>query len=303
MSRCFSVQAVDGTSLRAWTNDGDGPPVLISNGMGSVPAAWPEIIDRRSGFRVLTWSYRGLSGSARPTDPGAIRVTDHAADLCAVMDAAGIDRALIVSWSIGVNVAFEFARQRPDRVAGILAVAGVPGDNLGSMYGAAGLPRSLREQTGALSAQLLTVTGPWFSFLVGGQPSLAGEPSGRSSAGTSALDPPPPDPAAPAGPLAAVLREFAHHDWQWYRRLVLAAGQHRPTDLSTVRCPVTLLGGRHDVIVSSRDMVAAARSIPEARVAVLAGSHLLPLQYPRLMLDELRLLAERADGAARTGSP
>ena len=60
------MRGADGTRLRAWCNDGDGAPVLLCNGLGAPPAAWPRIVGRDSGFRVVTWSHRGLAGSERP---------------------------------------------------------------------------------------------------------------------------------------------------------------------------------------------------------------------------------------------
>ena len=66
-------------------------------------------------------------------------------------------------------------------------------------------------------------------------------------------------------------------------------------DVSAARCPVSLIGGRLDMIVSSDDMAAVGRTLPEAKVTLLSdGTHQVPLQYPDLMLDELRQLADRA---------
>ena len=43
------------------------------------------------------------------------------------MDSYGVDRAVVIEWSAGVNVAFEAAVRQPQRIAGVLAVGGVPG--------------------------------------------------------------------------------------------------------------------------------------------------------------------------------
>ena len=118
------VTSPDGTRLRAWRT-GAGPHVVLSNGLGAPADAWPGLVTPDSGFDVLSWDHRGLGGSSRPADPARIRVEDHAEDLVAVMDAAGVERALLVGWSLGVGVAFEVALALPERVAGVLAVAGV----------------------------------------------------------------------------------------------------------------------------------------------------------------------------------
>lgn len=283
------VAATDGTLLQTWSNKGEGLPLVISNGLGTPPSAWPTIARPDSGFRVVTWSQRGLGGSERPRDPAAIKIEDHAADLEVVMDKAGMDRALLLGWSVGVNIAFEFAERHPERVAGILGVAGVPGGSLRAMYGSVGLPAPLREPVGTLSAYLLRHAGPLVSTLAGLIP-MSHHPLSPSGLGVVVRE------AQHADSVLAVLRTFAAHDWPWYSRLVLAAGKHQPMDVSKVRCPVTLLAGRHDSITASEDIVAAAKRMPDARVRVLsAGTHFLPLQYPDEMLAELGSLARRSD--------
>ena len=122
-----SVTSVDGTRLRAWDNDGHGVPVLISNGLDTPHHAWPDINRRTDTYRVMTWDHRGLGGSERPSDESRISISDHTDDLFAVMDSYGVDRAVAIGWSAGVNVAFEAAVRQPQRIAGVLAVGGVPG--------------------------------------------------------------------------------------------------------------------------------------------------------------------------------
>jgi 3-oxoadipate enol-lactonase len=123
----FDVRSSDGTTLRGWSSDGDGLPLLISNGLGTIPQAWPALIAPDSGYAAVTWYQRGTFGSQRPADPERIRVRDHVDDAVALLDARGIDRALVACWSVGVNVGFELTSRHPERVAGLLAVAGVPG--------------------------------------------------------------------------------------------------------------------------------------------------------------------------------
>ena len=42
--RFYDVRSADGTRLRAWTNDAEGPPVLLCNGLGTNPYAWPALL-------------------------------------------------------------------------------------------------------------------------------------------------------------------------------------------------------------------------------------------------------------------
>ncbi|WP_448639258.1 alpha/beta fold hydrolase [Geodermatophilus sp. URMC 63] len=286
------MRAADGTRLRAWTNDGDGVPLLLCNGLGAPPAAWPGLVGRDSGFRVVTWSYRGLSGSERPADRDRVRVEDHADDARAVLDAFGLSSATVVGWSLGVNVAFELALEDPARVRSLLAVAGVPGGSFSAVFAPYGVPRRLRAPAGRLSSRLLPAVGPLLPVLVA---SLPPWPELLTPAGVTG-------PAREAGHPAAlyqVLHEFSRHDWRWYRHLALAVAEHAPLDVGPVRCPVTFVAGRYDSLVDLADVRMAARAVPGARLRTLAGTHFVPLQYPGVMRAELRALVARE---ARGGS-
>jgi len=161
----FDFPSKDGTRIRGWRNrdDGVGTPVVISNGLGTPPTAWPALVRGDSGFRTMSWYYRGTGGSQRPADESRIRVEDHMTDLEALMDHEGVERALLVCWSIGVNIAFEFAEEHPERVAGLLAVAGVPGGTFHAMGGLLRIPRRVRHPLFVAGAKLLSAAGPALS--------------------------------------------------------------------------------------------------------------------------------------------
>lgn len=286
-----TVRGADGTRLRAWSNGGNGVPVLLCNGLGAPAAAWPGITGRDSGFRVVTWAYRGLSGSERPADRGRVRVEDHADDARAVLDAYDLPSATVVGWSLGVNVAFELALEQRSRVRSLLAVAGVPGGSFSAMFAPYGVPRRLRAPVGRWSSRLLPVFGPLLPVVVASLPPWHEllTPAGVAGPAREATHP---------GALHRVLQEFSRHDWRWYRHLALAVAEHAPLDVASVRCPVTFVAGRHDTLVDLADVRAAARSVPGARLRTLAGTHFVPLQYPEVMREELLSLVER-EGLSR----
>jgi pimeloyl-ACP methyl ester carboxylesterase len=278
----------DGTWIRTWDNQVAGYPVVISNGMGAPPSAWPLLAEPGCGVHAVSWYHRGLDASERPEDLDRVTVEDHAADLEAVMDAAGMDRALLVGWSVGVNVAFAFARRHPERVAGILAVGGVAGDPFRILFGPSGVQRELREPLGRLGAWGLRWVGPPVAaaasmlppFLDSAQ-TLVSLVGFRVSPGLRAT--------------GAVAREFATHPWTWYSRLVLAAGEQQPMDTGFATFPVTIVGGVLDNLADVDDLRRAARHLPDARFVSLLGGHFLPLQYPGRLHRELLDLAERSD--------
>jgi 3-oxoadipate enol-lactonase len=281
------VRSADGTQLRAWCNDGVGAPVLICNGLGTPPEAWPHITARDGGYRVVTWYQRGLGGSERPADPSRVRVEDHAADARAVLDAFGLAPATVLGWSLGVNVAFELALEEPARVRGVLAVAGVPGGSFSALFATLGVPRRLRPRAGRIGSRALPIVGPLLPLVVASLPPWYDLWSPAAIRG-------PAQEAAHPGALRAVLHEFSRHDWNWYRHLALAVAEHAPLDVTAVRCPVTFVAGRYDSLVDVREVRKAARTVPGARLRELPGTHFLPLQYPRVMLEELSRLTAAA---------
>jgi 3-oxoadipate enol-lactonase len=282
-----TVKSPDGTLLSAWTNDGSGVPVVLSNGLGTPAEVWPEINRQTDRYRIVSWDHRGLGGSERPADETHISVEYHADDLIAVMEAYDMDRAIVIGWSVGVNVAFVVARRDPHRVAGVLAVAGVPGGSFSALFHP--MPSALRPRAGRISAHLLRYVGPIVSRLADGFPA---SPSGLfdvrslSAIGLDAVHP---------NTLLQALRTFAGHDWTWYSRLAKATGDHESMDLEFVEVPVTFVSGKWDSITSAESMRAASTQVDGSRYVELAGTHFVPLQFPSAMSSELRKLIERSE--------
>ena len=288
MPTSFDFASADGTCIRGWRGDGDGLPLVISNGLGTIPQAWPGLVSPDSGYRTVTWYYRGTFGSERPDDPRRIRVEDHVEDMVALMDAEGIDRALVAAWSIGVNIGFEFAQRHPDRVAGLMAVAGVPGGTFGTMGGPWHIPRRLRKPFAVGAARLLRTAGPVLTPVANAIP--VNDRVAWLIAHSGFMT-----PAAKPEVLTPMLSEFLRQDWQWYMDLAVAAAEHDTMDLSFVQCPTTLVAGRSDVLTSMHDVVDTAAKIPHAQITVLPGSHFLPIEYPALITAALDELARRTD--------
>jgi pimeloyl-ACP methyl ester carboxylesterase len=282
----FDATSADGTVVRGWDSEQPGVPLVVSNGLGSVPSAWPALLAESSGYRTLTWYHRGTFATPRPADPSHVRVQDHVDDLLAVMDARGVERAVVASWSIGVNVAFEAARLHPDRVAGLLAVAGVPGGTFATMGGPLGIPRPLRAPVGTRVAKLTRLAGPVLSRLTPLVPVDARTAWLLSHSGFML-------PGARSEHLVPMLREFLQQDWGWYMTLAVGAAEHPAMDTSFLACPITFVAGRSDVLTSVHDVVEAAGRIPSAEVVVLPGSHFLTLEHPEQVHAALDALVAR----------
>ena len=98
---------------------GDGPTVVLLH--SSVcdrrmwDPQWDLLID--AGFRVIRPDFRGFGETPAPTSG-----YDEASDIRDLIDAHGIERAVVVGSSFGGRAAQEFASRWPLRVTGLLLV-------------------------------------------------------------------------------------------------------------------------------------------------------------------------------------
>jgi pimeloyl-ACP methyl ester carboxylesterase len=116
---------VDVPDGRLWTETtGVGPNVVLVH-----PGLWdartwdpqvPVLVD--AGYRVTRYDLRGYGRSSRLTGEPYSNVRD----LVAVLDAAGIERAVVVGCSMGGEVALDVTLAHPERVAGLVVAASVP---------------------------------------------------------------------------------------------------------------------------------------------------------------------------------
>lgn len=72
--------------------------------------------------RVVTFDGRGNGRSDRPVGPDAYSVREFVADAIGVLDAAGIERAVVAGFSCGGVWGTMLAADHPDRVLGLIAI-------------------------------------------------------------------------------------------------------------------------------------------------------------------------------------
>lgn len=109
-------------TVRVW---GDGPrTVLALHGITANHLAWRAVADRiPPGIRVVAPDLRGRGDS---TAPGPYGMAAHAADGIAVLDALGVDTAVVAGHSMGGFVALVLADLFPARVSRLVLVDGGP---------------------------------------------------------------------------------------------------------------------------------------------------------------------------------
>lgn len=97
-------------------------PVLAVHGVTSMHPAWMWVAAELPGRRVVAPDLRGRGHSNAL--PGPFGMQSHADDLVAVLDDAGVGRAVVVGHSMGAFVAATLVDLHPDRVAGLVLVDG-----------------------------------------------------------------------------------------------------------------------------------------------------------------------------------
>jgi pimeloyl-ACP methyl ester carboxylesterase len=282
------VLSDDGTVIRAWTNDPqgvvDGPTVVLCNGLGTSAYAWPALLRPDCGVRVVSWNHRGTGGSDRPADPSHVEIEHFVEDGLSVMDHFGIDHAVLMGWSMGVNTMFEMAVRHPERVRGLFAVAGVPGDTFASMLGPLRLPHAVARLLTVNLARALRLGG-WALTPVASR--LPVGPRAIGLLGRTGFMFRVPDPA-----LAAVaVSEFLTTPIGWYMQLALSTSRHARVPLSRVSVPCAFVAGTYDILAGARDMATAAERCRDATYDELRGSHFIQMEQPeqvhRLLVDFL----------------
>jgi pimeloyl-ACP methyl ester carboxylesterase len=282
----------DGTRLRAWTNDPmgriDGPTVLLCNGLGVGPWTWPALLHADCGVRVVSWNHRGTGGSARPQDPTRVGIGEFVEDALSVMDHFGVDRAVVMGWSMGVNTAFELVLRHPERVTGIFGVAGVPGDTFATMLGPLRLPHGVARNLTVGLSRLMLAAGRALSPVTTRLPVGSRTVTALTHSGFML---PTPDNEL----TARAVREFLAIPLEWYFHLALRSSEHARVSLSRVKVPVMLVAATYDVLAGARDMRTAADRLEDATYVELRASHFVQMERPDEVHDLLlTFLAEVA---------
>jgi pimeloyl-ACP methyl ester carboxylesterase len=109
------VRAGDGTSLQHEVL-GAGEPMLFLHGGFAGRDTFARQHPLAERFRLVLCDLRGHNGAEALLPPEYGFETTEAADLIAVLDAEGIERASLVGHSSGGAVAFAFTRRHPERV-------------------------------------------------------------------------------------------------------------------------------------------------------------------------------------------
>ncbi|MDF2979130.1 MAG: putative hydrolase [Actinomycetospora sp.] len=103
---------------------GEGPAVVLLHGFPDRATMWRAQIEAlvAAGYRVIAPDLRGFGDSDRPEDVASYRIRHAVADVLALLDAGGVERAAVVGHDFGSVVGWALA-MRSDRVTRYAALA------------------------------------------------------------------------------------------------------------------------------------------------------------------------------------
>ena len=265
--------------------------LLLANGPGGRHYSWTPLLDALwERYRLVTWDYRGLFGSGTPATARQLALTHHVDDALAVCAAEGIERCVVVGWSMGVQVGLDLAATRPALVGGLILVNGTYGHALSSgfqplfpvpllpkrIHAAIDFMRRTPGSAGVLARVVRAIEAPTLALLA-------------LTAGRRAVA------------LAPLLRRYFDDvlgdDFENFLRLFQELDAHSVYHLlPEIRAPALVVSGLLDMLTPARQSREIAARLPDAEHLALArASHFALLERPELVVPAVqRFLDARA---------
>ncbi|UQA54869.1 alpha/beta fold hydrolase [Polyangium aurulentum] len=252
------------------------PVVVLANGLGGHHKAWWGQIEHLEGrYRLITWDYRGLYASGRPSPDTAAgyAIPHHARDLFAILQAEGVERAGLVGWSMGVQVVLEAYRMNPDLASSLVLLNGTYGrplDTLIPLPGVKSVMPSLVElcrRAHAIATQLTR--------------KAAGMPEALAWLKAAGMMSETFDDAV----FAELVHGFGGLDMEAFFHNLRALGEHDASAvLDTVRVPTLVVAGDRDALTSPALAQKIAERVPGAELLVVrGGTHYTAVEFPELV--------------------
>ena len=250
-------------------SSGSPGPVLLLHGQPGAARDWDRVTANLANVapraRPIAIDRPGWDGASPPRD-----LAGNAEAAIAALDAASIERAVVVGHSFGGAVACQVAVDHPDRVASLVLVA--PAANTASLYP---LDRLLA----------MPVLGDLGSLVVVGAPALAlrTRPTrGLIARGLGLSD----DHLRAVGYAfgrRTALRAFTVEQRSMIRDLPALEGR-----LGSIAAPTTVMIGTRDVVVPVDSARRLADTIPDAElIEIPQAGHLLPLRHAGEVADAI----------------
>lgn len=254
---------------------GTGLPVVLLHAFPLSSAMW---LAQREGLaracRVITPDLRGFGGSRLGDDEPSLDLM--ADDVARVLDAEGVERAVIGGLSMGGYVTMAFCRRHPDRVLGVILAATKASPDTDAARG--NRERVAREVLADGSDVLVREV----------LPGLTGPTTRQRRAMVS-------------GRVKGLVQSAPPQAVAWAQRAM--AGRPDSFDtLAGLKVPALVLAGEEDELAPPSDARAMAEAVPEGRLEVIPeAGHLIAVEQPEAFNEAvLRFLSTELAGVSRS---
>ena len=268
--------AADGTPLAfALGGPPNAPALVCCNGVGVSTFFWDYVAEYFTpAHRVLVWDYRGHGASGVSQNLHELTLANIADDLARVMDAADIQRAVILGHSMGCQVILEFHRLFPHRTAALVPMLGAYGKPADTFLDPRVGPTLFRTAyaIGTRIPQLLGV-----GLRAGLRQPLTWQMTRRSGLVHPDL--------ARKQDLDPYMDHMARLNPQVFLEFVRAAQAHDAgPELADIEVPTLVVAGELDMFTPRHLSVEMAGRIPNAELLEIPrGSHAALIEQPELI--------------------
>jgi pimeloyl-ACP methyl ester carboxylesterase len=239
---------------------GQGPPVLLINGLSAPSVGWAlQVKALAPHFQVVTFDNRGVGQTDLPPEP-VYTTGQLAEDAAALLRHLKVARAHVVGASMGGTIALELALRHPRLVRSLtLACTWAEGDARFLHTIEAWIALAYRVP---VEERLRHVVYPWLFT-----PAFLARKDDVEAAVQAAM-------AYPHQTKAEAIERQG--------RGIAAWNGSRLKRLSTLRVPALVLVGADDILTPPAFSRALARRLPRARLTVLPGGHGFFLEHAAL---------------------
>ena len=248
----FTVTTADGAVLQAFA-EGEGPALLLVSGLGGTAGFWKSnTATLARSHRVIRFDQRGIGASSRGIAPCTI--DQLALDCLSVLDAAGVERAVLLGHSTGGCIGQALGRIAPERLDGLILSATwlKPSHYMGALFGARRSILAENPQAYAATAVLISYPPAWLEANWGVY-----------------------EAAIAAAPVSAEARQVVRE------RIDALLSFDGSDDIASLTMPTLVLGARDDMIVPAFLQEDLATALPHARKILLdSGGHFFPVSRP-----------------------
>lgn len=151
---------VDGSCL-SYADSGVGVPVLFVHGWLMSRRVWAMQASLAAGFRLISFDLRGHGDDAG----AAFSYETCCADIALLIERLGLERVILVGWSMGAQIVLRAFSRLVDRVAGMVLVGGTPLFCRSSDFDCGIAPAEVRSMALRIKRAYQRTAGEFFSAM------------------------------------------------------------------------------------------------------------------------------------------